>query len=110
MVKEECKQETFRVQRDLGTSTLRLKFLQYALIYDRVNRHLESYKDLLQIFVDKYRSNFALRKKDDNEPFYVLLKYWNKYLKYVGEATMSIQEKEVVLTNFCKLLSEAEFK
>ena len=58
MLREECKNKTFRLSEDFGHSILRLKYLQYALIFDRVvNKDFEGHKTLLELFVEKYKEN-----------------------------------------------------
>jgi len=108
--KEECKDEKFRIVPDFGHSILRLKHLEYVLTYDRVtSQSIDSYKDILQMFVDKYTTTLAQRRHDDNEPLQVLLRYWNKFLKLVGNTTISEQDKAWTVQQFVRLLSQNDF-
>ncbi len=110
MVKEELKQESFRIPTDFGNSILRVKYLQYTLIYDRVvNKDLEAHKELLNLFVEKYITSFQQYRKDDNELFRTLLIYWNKYLKYLGPVSVRNEDKAFVLDLLCRILSENNF-
>ena len=110
MIREECKNETFRLSEDFGHSILRLKYLQYALIFDRVvNQDFEGHKTLLKLFVEKYSQNLSQRRTDDNELFKTLLTYFNKHLILLGPSALTADDKNSILNQLNTLLSQPDF-
>jgi len=110
MIKEECKNKAFRITNDFGNSILRIKYIQYTLIYDRIaNKDFEAHKTLLHLFTEKYLMDLALKKFDDNEPFQTLLYYLKKYLKTFGPSSLTKEDKRFFVDNLLKLLNTKSF-
>jgi len=101
---------SFRIQKDSGHSVLRLKYLKYLLVFDRVvNNSTETHKRLLELFTQRYLKNLASKVTDDHELLRTLLAYWNKYLKLEGYEKISLNDRRDVLSLLCSLLFTKEF-
>jgi hypothetical protein len=107
---QDLNSEVFRLDKDFGHSILRMKYLEFILTFDRIMKgSYQTHKSLLQSITDKYLKTLQVRANDDNELFRILLSYWNKYLKHVGQQTISEKDKTELASIFCILLSNKDF-